>query len=286
MPLKTKTAPAPANAVPAAETQIIELPAFALLAAAACAHKPVAPGDGKERLTRVLLRKREGGVTVQSTNGVVAFRCTFEDLGPTPGTGCAHWEWDSADVIGINAGQLKGIKPNSGLAVVQPDKLILAIGPYAKSIEQRLIETKVNPDYPDCDQLWPSSFRYDTGKEISFDPAVLKTIIDICSKLKLNQLHFHTGTPLQPILAEARHDSCVLQFLAMPLSLRDSGQRAAAQLDRLIERFNHKAAADRDGIRAEVSRTGAVDFMGNDGLVFTARTPSQAKAVMHYIAGA
>ena len=138
--------------------------------------------------------------------------------------------------------------------------------------------------------MWPNEYDYDPGDAIGFDAKYLATVAKVFAQLdSMNTLMLHCSKPNRPVelsgTAFVCNNDVPFEILLMPKLLRDQ-QRSDVIAERLVERFNAKPEADREGIRAAFGTNGnAVNFLKDESIYFGAQTISQAAAISKFIAG-
>ena len=228
------------SALITAQTAAI-LPAPILWAAAQFASKDA----GKAALCQIqLTRSDSGAVTVRSVDGHKTFRVTLpaelahleaaELLIPAA-------EWTKPGKL-LTAAEWVQLRTDGTAAAVRADGLSVELRQWFDPNRPGASQ-EYRPQFPNLDQVWPDRFECEPGALIGANGNYLSTIATVAAKLSPSGwVTMESNAPTQPLqfTAPYRETDAVLQFLLMPVQIRNSADAIASQ----------EAKRDRDRQRA------------------------------------
>jgi hypothetical protein len=257
------------------------LPAPLLYAAAQFCKKYVDQDSSTEPLSLINLKLDGKQLVIRATNGTIAFRCRLDADQFTLSPGL--------DELQVPAEVFTKPCAKADVASFKGDAVILGTA-QGITKEIRPIAWRKTVKFPNLDQCWPDSYSYDIGATIGLGADLLHRISGVIKKISPNgHMKFHFNTPNTPVWIEAAAETYLceiaVEVLLMPVVIRD--HKPPQGIDTLVEDFNAKPAEERDGLSARANPADGISvaFNGERGIVYAARTISQALAVATYITG-
>jgi hypothetical protein len=194
-----------------------------------CAAQCVSRDEYKQALQLISCKRQGSKIAIYSTNGHMLFRFVFEQ---------SERFYLSQDLL-LSADAFKKKVTYSHYAFIRADGVVeIRGGKVAKSAAadalppSDLIEAKPWKhaadcyNFPECDRLWPHSFKNAPGEAISMNATYLTTFLKMVESLSPNNVfRFETNGPRNPVAASC--DSAIpgitgrLEFLLMPVQVRD-----------------------------------------------------------------
>ena len=168
--------------------------------------------DWKPNINGINIKRKEDQITITSTDGFRAFRCTFEN---------PYFMEEEELNLSVSAfkkripkGKVTTLK--DGMATVMDDKnQIIVVNPY---------ET-LEVEYPKVDQIWPDSFKNDSGEPITIDPNLLADFLIEMKRYGTGRVKMEFNKKTNPLQFSGVID-CFgtefnVEFLLMPVLVRD-----------------------------------------------------------------
>jgi hypothetical protein len=216
------------------------LPAPILWAAAQFASKDQA--KAKPLLLNIQIQRNESGtVTIRSCNGHQGFRITLP----------AEYAYCNAAEIKVPAADWS--KPGKLLTAAEWCHLKTDGTAAAVSFTGQIAELRsFNPDpyaaeFPRLDNVWPTEYPCEPGRIMAFNANYLAGFANVAAKLSpaaLIKLETNKANTPAQLTAEYRETGATLEFLLMPVEIRNDGYCPSKEAK--IERDRQRRADARE----------------------------------------
>lgn len=180
----------------------------------------------KQVLTGIMVRPADDGITIESTDGIRAFRVTVSD---------SNWRCDAPMLLSAKA--FKKRIPYARFAAFEHEaetaRILGGKGPNAEFLQSIPCNWQSEgyvgdpvAAYPKTDQLWPDTFGRDAGKPIAFNAALMGDFLAQVARLAWNGVAImernspHNPIVLHSIIRDTWLEDVVMLFLLMPVQIR------------------------------------------------------------------